>query len=49
MLYLDLLCAFISKICLKVIVSLLNDILAYKRFHRNALLLDRGGILLYIL
>ena len=42
MLYLDLFCASVSKMCPKVIASLLYAILAYKKFPRNALLLDIG-------
>ena len=43
MLYLSLSWQSISKVCPKVIASLLYVILAYKRFHRSALLLDSGG------
>ena len=39
MLYLDLFCGSVSKICPAVIASSLFAILAYKRFHRNARLL----------
>ena len=43
MLYLDLFCAFVSKMCPKVISSLLYSILAYESSPRNALLSDSGG------
>lgn len=42
-LYLDLFCASLSKMCLKVVASLLYVILARQRFHRLALLSDSGG------
>ena len=50
-LYLHLFCAyaFISKICSKLIASLLCGILVYNRFLRNALLLDRGHGNLYMI
>ena len=41
-LYLNLFCAFIKKLCPKVIAFSLYTILAYKMFHRNALLSDSG-------
>ena len=41
--YLNLLCASISKTCSKVIVSLFYAISAYKSFHRNVLLSDSRG------
>lgn len=41
--YLDLFCASLTKISLKVIASSLEAVLAYKRFRRNALILDSGG------
>ena len=37
-------CAFVRKMCPKVIASLLYVILAYKRFHSSALLSDSGGL-----
>lgn len=41
-LYLNLFCAFTKKMCPKVIAFSLYAILAYKIFHRNALLSDSG-------
>ena len=43
MIYLDLLRASVSKMCPKMIASLLYTISAYKKFDRNALLSDSGG------
>lgn len=43
MLYLDLLCASVSKMCPKVIASSLYAISAYESFHRTALLSDSRG------
>ena len=40
---LDLFCANIRKICLKVIASLLDTISAYERCHRSVLLPDSKG------
>ena len=42
-LYLDLFCASVSKICPKVIASSLYTISAYERFHGNTLLSDSRG------
>ena len=42
MLYLSVFYASDGKICSKIITSSLYVILAYKKFHRNALLLDNG-------
>lgn len=47
MLFLDLLCASISKMCSKVIAFSCHAISACERFHRNNLLLDSGGNLYY--
>ena len=49
MLYLDLFCVSISKMCPKVIASSLYTILAYKRFPGDALLSDSGGNLYFCL
>ena len=43
MLYLDLFCAWLSKMCLKTTASPLYAISAYGNFHRNGLLLDNAG------
>lgn len=32
--FIDLICAFVSKLCPKVLASLLNDISIYEWFHR---------------
>ena len=48
MLYLDLFCASFSKMCPQVTASLLYVILAYKRFHRNTLLSERGETCTYV-
>ena len=40
--YLDLFCASVSKMCLKVTDASLYAILAYEQFHRNALISDSG-------
>ena len=42
MLYLDLFCASVSKMCPKVIDSSLYTISAYESLHRNALFLNCG-------
>lgn len=42
MVYLHLLSASVSKMCSKVIASLLYTILASERLHRSALLSDSG-------
>ena len=42
-LYLDLFCAWLSKMCLKATASPLYAISAYGNFHRNGLLLDNAG------
>ena len=44
-LYLDLFCPWLSKMCLKATASPLYAISAYRNFHRNGLLLDNAGIL----
>lgn len=41
MLYLDLFCVFVSKICLQVITALPYAILVYERFCTDTLLLDK--------
>ena len=46
MLYPDLFCASASKMCPKVIASLLSAILAYKKLHRNALFWMLGKLYL---
>lgn len=43
LLYLDLFCSFVSRVCPKVTISPLNAILAYERFQRNAVLWIVGG------
>ena len=43
--YLDLLCASLSKMCPKVTVPLFNVFQAQESFHRNTLLLDGGGVI----
>ena len=48
-LYLFCAYAFISKMCSKLIASLLCGILVYNKFLRNALLLDRGHGNLYMI
>ena len=47
LLYPSLFCVSVSKKCPKVIAPWLYAILVYQMFHRNALLADRGGNLLY--
>ena len=44
MLYLNLFCASIRKMCPEVIASSLDAILVYEKFHRNALLSESGKI-----
>ena len=47
-LYLDLFCTPVSKMCSKVIIFSLYAVLVYKRFHRNALLLDNRGTMYWV-
>ena len=52
LLYLDLFCSFVSRVCPKVTISPLDAILAYERFQRNAVLWIVGGgnyICMYII
>ena len=46
-LFLDLFCASVSRMCPKVTASSLCIFSAFERFHRNALLLDSGGNLYF--
>ena len=48
LLYLDLFCSFVSRVCPKVTISPLDAILAYERFQRNAVLWIVGGGKLYM-
>ena len=47
-LYLDLFCTSVSKMCSKVIVFSLYAVLAYESFHRNALLSNSRGTLYWV-